>query len=113
MQDDTTESSADATVDVTGEDRDRAWRLRSFRNGAMSDEDLAALSGPRITLVVAAVCLVLGLSVIWKGDYSETAAGFWPPAGASLVAMIVLPIRRWGWVMAGIAVPTASDWSSA
>ena len=107
MQDGTTESFADTIVDVTGEDRDPAWRLRSFRHGAMSDDDLAALSGPQITLVVGTVCVVLGLSVVWRGDVSETAAGFWPPAGASLVAMILLPARRWGWVFAGILLPTA------
>jgi diguanylate cyclase (GGDEF)-like protein len=59
-----------------------------------------------ITAVVGTACVLLGLSVIWRGDASETAAGFWPPAGASLVAMLVFPIRKWGWVIAGIGVPT-------
>ncbi|MEO8695935.1 MAG: EAL domain-containing protein, partial [Acidimicrobiales bacterium] len=59
-----------------------------------------------IILVVGSVCLALGLSVIWKGDASETAAGFWPPAGAALVALIVVPPRRWGWVFGGVLVPT-------
>ena len=83
------------------------WRLRTFRGAPMTEADLAATSGPRITLVVGTLCLVLGLSVVWTGDVNETAAGFFPPAGASLVAMLVVPIRRWGWVIAGILVPTA------
>ena len=57
------------------------WRLRSFRGAAMADADLAAISGPRITLAVGALCLVLGLSVVWTGDVNETAAGFYPPRG--------------------------------
>jgi MASE1 len=82
------------------------WRLRSFRGTVWSDEKLASVSGPRIALVVGFACVLLGLSVVWRGDASETAAGFWPPAGASLVAMLVLPPRRWGWVVVGIALPT-------
>src|SRR3546814_229423 len=66
-----------------------------------------AASGPQITLVVGLVCVVFGLSVVWRGEASETAAGFWPPAGAALVAMLLVPVRRWGWVVAGILVPTA------
>src|SRR3546814_14037326 len=53
------------------------------------------------------VCVVFGLSVVWRGEASETAAGFWPPAGAALVAMLLVPVRRWGWVVAGSLVPTA------
>jgi hypothetical protein len=40
-----------------------------------------------------------------RGDASDTATGFWPPAGASLVATIVVPMRRWAWVLAGIVMP--------
>ena len=82
------------------------WRVRTLKGVGMTDADLAATSGPRISLVVGALCIGLSLSVIWTGDVNETAAGFYPPAGASLVAMMVLPIRRWGWVIAGILMPT-------
>jgi integral membrane sensor domain MASE1 len=83
-----------------------AWRLSFFGRHSMSDEQLAAVSGPVIALVVGATCVVLGLSVVWRGDVSVTAAGFWPPAGVSLAAMILLPVRRWGWVIVGIALTT-------
>jgi diguanylate cyclase (GGDEF)-like protein len=103
---DTNELAGLTTGDRGSRGSARVWRVRSFKGGGMTDADLAATSGPRITLVVAALCLGLGLSVIWTGDVNETAAGFYPPAGASLVAMMVIPIRRWGWVIAGILVPT-------
>ena len=67
---------------------------------------MAATTGPTITLAVGALCLVFGLAVFWRGNPEETAAGFWPPAGVSLAAMLVLPVRRWGWVIAGTMVPT-------
>src|SRR3546814_16070462 len=63
--------------------------------------------GPRTSRVVGRRGWVFGLGVVWRGEASETAAGFWPPAGAALVAMLLVPVRRWGWVVAGILVPTA------
>jgi diguanylate cyclase (GGDEF)-like protein len=82
-----------------------AWRLRSFAGHEMSEEQLAVVPGPFIALVVGFVCVVMGMAVVWRGDVSETAAGFWPPAGVPLVAMILLPVRRWGWVVAGLVAP--------
>ena len=82
-----------------------AWRLRSFGRHEISEEQLAKLPGLLIAAVVGAVAVVLSLSVVWRGDVSETAAGFWPPAGVPLVAMILLPIRRWGWVLLGMIAP--------
>ncbi len=66
---------------------------------------MASTPGPVITLVVGVACLVLGLSVFWQGDASQTAAGFWPPAGLSLVALLAVPRARWGWVFAGVLFP--------
>jgi diguanylate cyclase (GGDEF)-like protein len=83
-----------------------AWRLRSLAGHEMSEEQLAVVPGPLIALAVGFVCVVLGLAVVWRGDVSETAAGFWPPAGVPLVAMILLPVRRWGWVVLGMVAPT-------
>ncbi len=88
-------------------DRDTStWRLRPFWGHELSDAQLARAPGPFIAAVVGAVCVVLGLSVIWRGDVTETAAGFWPMAGVPLVAMILLPVRRWAWVVAGMVAPT-------
>ena len=83
-----------------------AWRLRSFGRHEMSEEQIAKLPGLLIAAVVGAVAVVLSLSVVWRGDVSEMAAGFWPPAGVPLVAMILLPVRRWGWVVVGMIAPT-------
>jgi diguanylate cyclase (GGDEF)-like protein len=109
MKDSTAEAIAVVDTDSSVRDepeRDGSpWRLRSFRNHSMSDEQLAALSGPVIAAAVGGVCVVLGLSVVWRGDVSNTAAGFWPPAGVTLVAMILLPPRRWAWVVVGIVAP--------
>ncbi|MEY2416166.1 MAG: hypothetical protein QOH53_1500 [Ilumatobacteraceae bacterium] len=72
----------------------------------MSEEQLVQLPGPLIAAVVGAVAVLLSLSVVWRGDVSETAAGFWPQAGVPLVAMILLPVRRWGWAVLGMVAPT-------
>jgi diguanylate cyclase (GGDEF)-like protein len=84
----------------------RLAQVMTVRGGVVSETRIASMSGPMITACVGLACVLLGLSVIWRGDASETAAGFWPPAGGSLVAMLVFPVRRWGWVVAGIGVPT-------
>lgn len=85
-----------------------AERRAFFSGHARLPGRLASAPGPIVTLVVGLACLVLGLSVVWMGDASETAAGFWPPAGAALVALMIVPARRWGWVFIGIVVPTAT-----
>lgn len=83
----------------------------SFGGRVFCVERLASAPGPMVTLAVGMTCFVLGLSVIWKGDASETAAGFWPPAGAALVALMIVPTRRWGWVFGGVIFPTAFGWT--
>jgi len=84
-----------------------AWRTFNVNGGVFCERRLESMSGPAVFLVVTGIIVVLGLSVLWRGDPSTTAAGFWPPAGAALVAMIVLPVRRWGWVLMAIVVPSA------
>ncbi len=73
----------------------RLAQVMTLRGDVVSETRIASMSGPMITACVGLACVLLGLSVIWRGDASETAAGFWPPAGASLVAMLVFPVRRW------------------
>ena len=101
----TSASLAVAHAGSTAESR-RLAQVMTTRGGVVSEARIASMSCPTITACVGTACVLLGLSVIWRGDASETAAGFWPPAGASLVAMLVFPVRRWGWVVAGIGVPT-------
>jgi diguanylate cyclase (GGDEF)-like protein len=36
-------------------------------------------------------------------DPRNAGASLWPAAGLSLAALLVLPTRRWGWVLAGVA----------
>lgn len=82
-------------------------RVRLWGGRTVSSATIATTPGPLIALAVGLACVVLGLSVVWRGDASETAAGFWPPAGAAVVALVVVPRRRWAWVGAGILTPTA------
>ncbi len=82
------------------------WRLRSFGGHEVPEVQVETVPGVVIVFVVGLVSTVLSLSVVWRGDVSQTAAGFWPAAGVPLVAMILLPLRRWGWVVAGMLAPT-------
>ena len=69
-------------------------QLRGLTGRRLDHQRLGALPGPAITLIVGALCVALGLSVVWKGDPSEVATGFWPPAGVALVGYLVVPKRR-------------------
>ncbi|MEQ8841110.1 MAG: EAL domain-containing protein [Acidimicrobiales bacterium] len=83
------------------------WTIRTLRGGSLDGDTIASTSGLRISAVVGALCIVLSLTVVWRGDVTTTSAGFWPAAGLAVVAMLVVPVRRWGWVIAGIVSPTA------
>ena len=95
-------------ADPAGQTVSAPWTIRTLRGGTVGADAIAAASGLRIFSIVSASCFLLGLSVIWRGDVSTTAAGFWPAAGGALVAMLVVPVRRWGWVIAGIVTPTVA-----
>ena len=96
-----------ATRWLPGQRPDELLQLRSFTGRRLDHQRLGALPGPVITLIVGGLCVALGLSVFWKGEPSEVATGFWPPAGVALIGYLVIPKRRWGWVALGILVPTA------
>lgn len=83
-----------------------AFQVRTFGSRKISAQRVASAPGPLITLVVGLACVVLGLSVSWAGDVSETAAGFWPQAGLAIVALLAVPRRRWGWVVVGLLFPS-------
>ena len=78
--------------------RDGAWEWPSLRFGRFDEGWLLRLSGPALALVVLAGLTVSALTVAWV-DLATTAAGFWPPAGVTFVTMLLLPPRRWGWVV--------------
>ena len=103
----TAERASASAPDIGDRSSAPLCQIMTVRGGVLSEARVAEARGPTILVTVGLLCVVLGLSVIWRGDASESAAGFWPPAGVALVAMIVIPIRRWGWVMAGVLVPTA------
>src|SRR5690606_33906009 len=86
------DSPANHTVSPT-------WELRTPR-GPLTSAQISATPGPIVFVAVATVCVALGLMVSWRGEAYESSAGFWPPAGAGLVALMVVPLRRWGWAVA-------------
>lgn len=53
---------------------------------------------------VAAVYAGLSQYVMWLNDPVHLGAGFWPAAGVTTAALLLLPTRRWGWVLAAVAV---------
>lgn len=53
---------------------------------------------------VAAGYLALAQFVLFLNDPVNLGAGFWPAAGFIVGLLIVLPVRCWGWVLAGVAV---------
>ncbi len=67
-----------------------------FRNGQ--------IPGPLLSLVVVAGYLALAQFVVWFNDPVNLGAGFWPAAGLSLALLVRVHPRRWGWVLAGVAI---------
>lgn len=68
------------------------------------------LPGPLIFLAVGSAYLALSQYVLALNDPVRLGAGFWPAAGVTLGALLLLPTRRWGWVLAAVAVAeTAGD----
>jgi signal transduction histidine kinase len=65
---------------------------------------LLRLPGPALLAIVAAVYFALAQFVIRLNDPVQLGAGFWPAAGVSLGLLLLLPGRRWPWVLGGIAV---------
>lgn len=61
-------------------------------------------SGPLLFLLVGLAYLALAQYVIALNDPVYLGAGFWPAAGLTLGILLLLPTRRWPWVIAAIAV---------
>lgn len=54
--------------------------------------------------VVCVTYLALAQQVMWLNDPVRHGAGFWPANGLTLAALLVLPRRRWPWVLAAVVV---------
>jgi integral membrane sensor domain MASE1 len=65
---------------------------------------LERIPGPAIFAAMALIYLALAQFVLYLNDPVFYGAGFWPAAGVSLGLLLLLPPRRWGWVIAGVAV---------
>ena len=48
--------------------------------------------------------LALAQLVLWLNDPVRNGASLWPAAGLSLVVLLLLPTRSWGWVVSAIGV---------
>ena len=53
---------------------------------------------------VAALYLALAQYVVRLNEPVSAGAGFWPAAGLTLAALLLLPTRRWAWVVGAIVV---------
>lgn len=65
---------------------------------------LSAVPGPVVSAVVGLAYVALAQYVIWLNDPVNAGAGYWPAAGLTLVALLLLPVRRWGWVLGAVVV---------
>lgn len=61
-------------------------------------------SGPALFAAVGLSYFALAQLVIWLADPVSNGAGLWPAAGVTLGALMLVPTRRWGWILAGVAV---------
>lgn len=71
------------------------------RSTSMSDH---AWPGLVVFLAVGVSYLSLAQFVMFLNDPVNLGAGFWPAAGLTIAALLLLPTRRWGWVLAAVAV---------
>src|SRR5215207_10301371 len=63
----------------------------------------SAVPGPAVAAVVGLCYFALAQYVIWLNDPVNAGAGYWPAAGVTVVALLLLPVRRWGWVIGAVA----------
>lgn len=64
---------------------------------------LAAAPGPVLFVTVALAYLALAELMMWVGEPIADGASLWPAAGVTLAALLMVPDRRWGWVLAATA----------
>ena len=66
-----------------------------------------APAGAAIFVGVGAGYLLLAQYVVFLNDPVYLGAGFWPGAGLTLGALLLLPTQCWPWVLAAIAAAEA------
>ncbi len=64
----------------------------------------ARLPGPVLFLIIGLTYLLLAQMVLWVNDPVRLGAGFWPAGGVTTAALLALPTRRWGWVIAAVGL---------
>jgi diguanylate cyclase (GGDEF)-like protein len=64
----------------------------------------ARLTGPAIFLAVGLAYAGVSQAVIWMSSSGDLGPLLWPGAGISLAALLLLPERRWAWVIAAVVV---------
>ncbi len=62
------------------------------------------LTGPAVFLAVGLAYAGVSQAVIWMSSPGDLGALLWPGAGISLAALLLLPERRWAWVLAAVVV---------
>lgn len=60
--------------------------------------------GPVVGVVVGLSYLALAQYIIWLNDPVNAGAGYWPAAGITLAALLLVPARRWPWVLGAVVV---------
>lgn len=61
-------------------------------------------AGPVAFVAVTLAYLFFAQLVVWLNDPVAAGAGLWPAAGVTLGALLLLPTRAWGWVVAAVVV---------
>ena len=56
------------------------------------------------TFAIVLLCYVVGAWLSWQSFGAETGLAFFPPAGVTVAAMVVLPRRTWWAVVAAVVV---------
>ena len=65
--------------------------------------DAGRLPGPAVFLLVFAGYLASAQFAFYLDDPVTSGAALWPAAGLTLGALLLLPQRRWGWVVGAVA----------
>lgn len=104
-------SRAGGVVDISLRGRRRRLRKRGLERSEPGTAPISSLyvwfsnlPGPVAAAAVGLCYFVLAQYVIWLNDPVNAGAGYWPANGVTLAALLLLPARRWGWVLGAVVV---------